>query len=198
MTNPLEELRTALYAGAELSIHAAMKIRLTVGLTAAALVACGRGKADARSASLPAAATGVAVASASPSATTSSSTEKETCPRTGQWAQCSVEKRLIQSGFVPVPVKGTPTRRTGYSVLPSVYQLGESHLEVFLYPNATAAGRDVAGLDTLTASPRGSRGDWGASPTFVRSVNLIAILLTSSPVKAERLSLALTAGAPQP
>jgi hypothetical protein len=109
-----------------------------------------------------------------------------------------VEKRLIQSGFVLVPVKGTPTRRPGYSVLPAVYQLGESHLEVFLYPNATAAARDVAGLDTLTASPRGSPGDWGASPTFVRSVNLIAILLTGSPVKAERLSLALTAGAPQP
>jgi hypothetical protein len=105
---------------------------------------------------------------------------------------------LIQSGFVLVPIKQQPVKREGFSVLPSAYELGKSRLEVFLYPDPAAAARDIAGLDTLTASPRGSRGIWGASPTFVRSANLIAILLTDSPAKADRLSLALTAGPPQP
>lgn len=173
--------------------------RLTVGIATLTLVACGRGNADARVPNSAEPATGIpAVSSPASTVAAASSSGKNACPRTGQWAKCSVEKRLVQSGFVLVPMKGNAPRRSGYSVPPSAYQLGRSHLEVFLYPSATAAARDVAGLDTLTASPRGSRGDWGASPTFVRSVNLIAVLQTDSPAQAERLSLALTAGAPQP
>jgi hypothetical protein len=36
------------------------------------------------------------------------------------------------------------------------------------------------------------------TPTFVRSANLLAVFLTENPTYAERLTLALTAGAPQP
>jgi len=96
------------------------------------------------------------------------------------------------------PVKGVASRRAGFSVLPSVYTLGRSRLEVFLYSSQQAAARDVSGLDTVTAAPRGSTGEWQIPPTFVRSANLIAVFLTQSPVQAERLTLALTAGAPQP
>jgi hypothetical protein len=35
-------------------------------------------------------------------------------------------------------------------------------------------------------------------PTFVRSANLAAVFLTDNPTQAERFTLALTAGAPQP
>jgi len=136
--------------------------------------------------------------SRSNTAPTSGGTAKSACPRTGQWALCSVEKRLEQSGFVVIPVKGQAPHRAGFSVLPAVYTLGRSRLEVFLYASPAAAARDVAGLDTTTAAPRGALNHWAIPPTFVRSANLIAIFLTESPVQGERLTLALTAGAPQP
>ena len=120
------------------------------------------------------------------------------CPRTGKWALCSVEKRLAQSGFVVRPVPGAASRRAGFSVAPATYQLGQSRLEVFIYPDEASLSRDVAKLDTVTVAPRGSASNWSAVPTFVRSGNLVAVFLTDNPTQAERLTLALTAGAPQP
>jgi hypothetical protein len=120
------------------------------------------------------------------------------CPRTGKWALCSVEKRLQQAGFVVRPADGVAPRRAGFSVAPSAYTLGHARLEVFVYPDESALGRDIAGIDTLTASPRGRASVWETAPTFVRSANLAAVFLTDSPVQAERLTLAITAGAPQP
>jgi len=76
--------------------------------------------------------------------------------------------------------------------------LGHSRLEVFVYPDEAALAKDIAGIDTLTGSPRGRPSPWAMAPTFVRSANLAAIFLTDSPVKAERFTLAMTAGAPQP
>jgi hypothetical protein len=69
---------------------------------------------------------------------------------------------------------------------------------VFIYADETSLGRDVAKLDTVTVAPRGSAASWGGIPTFVRSGNLLAVFLTDNPTHADRLSLALTAGAPQP
>ncbi len=123
------------------------------------------------------------------------------CPRTGLWALCSVETRLVQSGFVVRHLDSeTPQRRAGFSVMPVLYTLGRTRLEVVIYPSASAASADVARLDTVFASPRGSRTAWGVGiiPTFVRSGNLAAVFLTDNPTQAERLTLALTAGAPQP
>lgn len=119
------------------------------------------------------------------------------CPRTGKWARCSVEKRLEQSGFVVRPVPGDAPRRAGFSVAPLVYRLGKSTLEVFIYPDEASLSRDIAKLDTVTAAPRGSAGNWSAVPTFVRSGNLAAVFLSDNATQAERLTLALTAGAPQ-
>jgi hypothetical protein len=121
------------------------------------------------------------------------------CPRTGKWALCSVESRLAQSGFVVRRVSGDPPRRAGFSVMPAVYTLGRSRLEVFIYPSESALAADVAKLDTLSAAPRGVPNPWPFfSPTFVRSANLAAVFLTDNATQAERLTLALTAGAPQP
>jgi hypothetical protein len=122
-----------------------------------------------------------------------------TCPRTGQWALCSVEQRLARSGFVVRHVDGAAPRRAGFSVLPAVYTLGRSRLEVFIYPSEEALAADVARLDTTSAAPRGAKNPWPFfSPTFVRSANLVAVFLTDNATQADRLTLALTAGAPQP
>jgi hypothetical protein len=120
------------------------------------------------------------------------------CPRTGQWALCSVEKRLEQSGFVVRRLNGEAPSRAGFSVAPTAYLLGRSRLEVFIYPNESALAADVAKIDTVSAAPRGAANPWPFfAPTFVRSGNLAAVFLTENATQAERLTLALTAGAPQ-
>lgn len=122
------------------------------------------------------------------------------CPRTGRWALCSVEQRLEQSGFVVRRIPGEPPARAGFSVAPAVYALGGMRLEVFIYPDEAALARDVAKLDTVTAVPRGSASRWQTETavTFVRSGNLAAVFLSDNALQVERLTLALTAGAPQP
>jgi hypothetical protein len=121
-----------------------------------------------------------------------------TCPRTGKWARCSVEKRLEQSGFVLRKVVVPGPKRAGFSVTPTTYLLGSAKLEVFLYPDEVSLARDWGRLDTLTASPRGTTPAWEAPPTLIRSANLAALFISDSPTKSDRLALALTAGPPQP
>jgi hypothetical protein len=91
-------------------------------------------------------------------------------------------------------------RRGGFSVMPIAYMLGRSRLDVFIYPTAQAVTDETSRLDTALAGPRGARNQWGigVQPTFVRSANLIAVFLTDNPTQSERLTLALTAGPPQP
>lgn len=119
------------------------------------------------------------------------------CPRTGRWAGCSLEKRLEQAGFVLRKPEGGQPRRSGFSVQPTVYMLGPARLEVFIYPDEAALGRDVAKLDTTLAALRGQTNDWDVPPRFVRSGNLVAVFLTRNEQQAERLTLAITAGAPR-
>lgn len=73
-------------------------------------------------------------------------------------------------------------------------------MEVFIYPSEAAVSADVAKIDTVFAVPRGTKSPWGMGvmPTFVRSANLAAVLLTDNATQAERFTLAITAGAPQP
>jgi hypothetical protein len=109
-----------------------------------------------------------------------------------------LEKRLEQAGFVARKPAGQPPRRSGLSVVPQAYTLGRAYLEVFIYPDEATMKRDLAGLDTTVVAPRGGKNDWGMPPRFIRSGNLIAVFLTSNEQQAERLSLAVTAGPPQP
>ena len=81
---------------------------------------------------------------------------------------------------------------------PRVYKLGKARLEVFLYDTEAAVTRDVAQLDTAIAAPKGSASPWEMPPIFMRSQNLAAVLLTENARQAERVVLAITAGAPQP
>lgn len=173
-----------------------MTLRKLPGMVAVFVLGCGQARHDASSSDSTSVAT-ARVAVDTPH-TSGSSTPKAACPRTGLWALCSVEKRLTQAGFVVNYATEPAKRRAGFSVSPAAYRLGRSRLEVFIYDDSAAARRDVAKLDTLTASPRGVPTNWGTPPTFVRAGNLLAVFLTDSPQQAERLMLALTAGAPQP
>ena len=162
------------------------------------LAACTRSGSESAPTASSTATAANAVSPSTPEAGTTGAPTSAGCPRTGQWALCSVEKRLEQSGFVVRRVKGEAPRRAGFSVAPAAYMLGRSRLEVFIYPNESALEADVAKIDTVAAAPRGARNPWPFfSPTFVRSGNLAAVFLTDNATQAERLTLALTAGAPQ-
>jgi hypothetical protein len=132
------------------------------------------------------------------SADSTPAAKRPTCPRTGRWALCSVEKRLEQAGFVPRKAVVPTPKMAGFSVTPTTYLLGSAKLEVFLYPDEKSLAGDWAGLDTLRASPRGTTTAFQVPPTLVRSANLAALFLSDSPAKSDRLALALTAGPPQP
>ena len=119
------------------------------------------------------------------------------CEPTGLWAECSVKKRLESAGFVPFPGPNS-ARRAGFSVAPIAYTLGHARLELFLYPDERALARDLTQLDTTKAAPIGGMNSWEATPIFIRSANLAAVLITDNARQAERVSLALTAGPPQP
>jgi hypothetical protein len=104
----------------------------------------------------------------------------------------------VQSGFVVRRVSGETPRRAGFSLPPAIYTLGRTRLEVFIYPDESALAADLAKIDTVIVAPRGARNPWLMIPTFVRSGNLAAVFLTANATQAERFTLALTAGAPQP
>ena len=168
-------------------------------LASAALAACNRSSADRPGTASSTATTSNGVTATGPAVAATAAPVSGGCPRTGKWALCSVEKRLVQSGFVVRRANGEPPRRAGFSVTPTVYSLGRSRLEIFIYPSESALAADVAKMDTLSAAPRGAKNPWPFfSPTFVRSANLVAVFLTDNATQAERLTLALTAGAPQP
>ncbi len=119
------------------------------------------------------------------------------CPHTGRWAICNVEQRLKQSGFVARRVSDESSKRAGFGVIPVAYSLGRARLEVFIYNDEAALARDIAKLDTVRVAPAGVTGSWGVAPLLIRSGNLAAVYLGDNPQQAERLTLALTAGAPQ-
>jgi hypothetical protein len=167
-------------------------------LASAALSACSRSGNESAPTASSTAATATVASASGPAVGTTRAPTTAGCPRTGQWALCSVETRLKQSGFVLRRVSGEAPRRAGFSVAPAAYMLGRSRLEVFIYPDDTALAADVAKIDTLSAAPRGAQNPWPFfSPTFVRSANLAAVFLTDNATQAERLTLAITAGAPQ-
>ena len=168
-------------------------------LALAALAACTQSSSDNAGAASSTATTSNGAAAARPVAAGTAAATSAGCPRTGKWALCSVENRLVQSGFVVKRVNGEVPRRAGFSVAPVVYTLGRSRLEVFIYPSESTLAADVAKMDTISAAPRGAKNPWPFfSPTFVHSGNLAAVFLTDNATQAERLTLALTAGAPQP
>lgn len=170
-------------------------IRLHRVAILALLAACGSGDAPATDT--------VAVASSPPAsdvvASAIDSTGKRTasdCPATGRWALCSFEKRLRRSGFVATKIDSAPPSRPGFSVQPAVYKLGGGRLEVFLYEDVAALEKDIAGIDTLTVTPPGTPSSWPSPAVLVRNGNVAAVYMGQNAREAERLTLAITAGAP--
>ena len=122
------------------------------------------------------------VVPAAPGATSNGPSD---CPHTGRWAACSIERRLRQAGFVAKRINERAVRRSGFSVTPISYSLGRARLDVFIYDDTATLAREMAAIDATRA-------------TLIRSGNLAAVYTGDNPQQAERLTLAITAGAPQP
>ena len=118
--------------------------------------------------------------------TASASRDVGGCPHTGRWAICNLETRLRQAGFVAKRVSGDSAKSARFSVTPIVYTLGRARLEVYLYDDSTVLAREIAAMDTI------------GPPLVIRSGNLAAVYIGDNGQQAERLALAITAGAPQP
>lgn len=196
MDHPIKSNRGA--SAPSLSLEPMIKFLGLVAAASAALLGCTRSASDSGVSASSTASTATGAASSTTIAAGNAPTARSSpCPRTGLWALCSVEKRLRDAGFVARRGADEAPHRAGFSVTPAVYTLAGKRLEVFIYPNESALSADVRNIDTVSASPRGAPNPWPMPPTFVRSGNLAAVFLTDNATQAERLTLALTAGAPQ-
>jgi hypothetical protein len=121
------------------------------------------------------------------------------CPRDGTWKACHLEDRINKAGMgmrvldtISVPyfeAKGTR------------YKIGKTaKLVAFYFTDSTAGALATQKLDKLRLTPPGdSVGKWPSAPfEAIRTANMIAVLFEVNATQAERVRLALTAGAPQP
>ncbi len=106
---------------------------------------------------------------------------------------------MKSAGLVARRAPADTAARPGFGPKPTTYILGRgSKLAVFLYRDAEALKTDVAKLDTLLGAPQGAARPSLSPPVWIRSENLAALLFTTDAREADRVSLAITAGPPQP
>jgi hypothetical protein len=124
-------------------------------------------------------------------------TDAKGCVHDGRWRPCGLVDRLEKSGLV---VKTEPdSAHYDFLTVPGVrYTVGRGEVQAFFYDDTARMARDVAGVDTVRVTKAGTVRHWDVHPTFVRSGNLVVILLTLSEQLMERVQLAVQAGAPQP
>ena len=170
-----------------------MRMGEASGLCLLVLLAAGCGKTPEPEAAAVASAR---VAPAPTSPAISGKVPSEACPATGSWAICAIEKRLKRAGFVATRIDGDTASRPGFSVRPVSYTLGHGRLELFIYKDEASLATDMSAIDTLTVAPAGSSASWPSPPGLIRSGNLAAVYMGQTPRQAERLQLAITAGAP--
>jgi hypothetical protein len=109
------------------------------------------------------------------------------------WDVASLEKRLDLQGMAPRR-QPAPVRHPFLSVPGTAYLVGNAELQVFIYPDSAAVGRDLAKLDTIAVAPHGQKVKWSNKPTLIRNNNLAAILLGQNALQIERVQRALMAG----
>ena len=122
---------------------------------------------------------------------------KAECPATGNWAECSVFERLDRAGLAPrrdsAGATEAPLSPKGY-----LLRVGNSELEIYVYPAASARERDEAKLDRTKYLEYPAPLTMRPQPTLIRSANLIAVLHSRNEHQRERVAVAITAGPPQP
>jgi len=121
-----------------------------------------------------------------------------TCPATGLWADCSIVYRLERSGLVPHVDSSAKPQERELTGKPLVMKLGQATLEVYVYPDSNARIADGKKLDRTKLVDAAAQQTMERERTLIESANIIGLLTSLSSHQRERVSDALTAGAPQP
>lgn len=164
-----------------------MRIVSTLLLTSAlATGACSKNEAPRPNAAAVTAAASVAPAGAN------------RCPATGLWAECSIVYRLERSGLVPHVESSAKPEEKALTGTPLIMKLGQATLEVYIYPDSSARIADAKKLDRTKLVDAAAQQTIARERTLIESANIIGLLTSLSSHQRERVSDALTAGAPQP
>lgn len=121
------------------------------------------------------------------------------CPRDGTWKPCHLEDRINKAGM-GITVIDT-VRVPYFKEAGTRYKIGKTaKMAVFYFADSAAGAKATDTLDKLRLTPkRDTLGAWPTAPyEAIRSANLIAVLFEVNATQAERVRLAITAGAPQP
>jgi hypothetical protein len=159
--------------------------RRAVALLALA-AGCGKGPPAVRDTAVAAGASPMARAAGTP-----------TCPRTGHWSGCQVKLRLDQAGVAP-RVGEAPAELPKLGPAPTIYLVGQSPLAVYLFADAAARERAARQLDSTKFIAPSVALTMRGEGTAIQNDNLLALLFSRNDLQRERVSDALTAGAPQP
>ena len=155
---------------------------------AAVVAACGRERK-------PAADSGTAVAASEPAAAAQASA-RAACAKTGHWIACQVNERLVRAGLAPHDTSWEELPTLGPT--PAVYRVGKGALAVYLFADSLARVRAARQLDTVKYIAASQPLTILSQATVIENDNLLALLFTKNDHQRERVSDALTAGAPQP
>ena len=125
------------------------------------------------------------------------------CPRNSRWQPCGFEDRIFHAGL---SIKATgDSARVPFLPVPGVrYRVALTDtILAFFFKDSVALARALAPLDTIRLAPRvDSAADttlpWPRRPVVIRSGNLLALYFSATPRQRERITLAITAGAPAP
>lgn len=162
--------------------------------------ACGGGESAPGAAARPTAASApvTPVTSATTGGPAGDTAPPGTCPHDGRWRRCSVAERLEQAGLAPRPDTVARAPVPFLSAPDTAFRVALGTVRAFVYSDTARLARDLAGVDMARVAPRGGRDfDWPVRPTFVRSANLVAVILVTNERQLERVQLALEAGPPQ-
>ena len=121
------------------------------------------------------------------------------CQPTGLWARCSVMYRLERSGLAPRLDSTAQPERVALRGESFVVKIGRlASLDVFLYPDSAARIADEQMLDRSEFVAPGVPQTIRRERTLIENANLVGLLTSLNDHQRERVSDALTAGAPQP
>ena len=112
-----------------------------------------------------------------------------------QWTVAEILERL-RSASIPRELRGE-VRQPFLAVRGARISVPGGEIQVFLYGDAGAAGRDVARLDTSRVAPPNVMISWVAPPSLIWHNNMVAILLTRDARLRARITQSLEPGAHQ-
>lgn len=188
------------YRDLRISRCSAGVVRSIAAVLAAGVFACGGGqdRADQEGArGAPPEKHAISPTPSGPHPSNASDIAESTCPPTGLWAECSVITRLEQAGLVMNPHQD-PITHASLQRQGRAFSVRDAELEVFIYPNRAERERDEARVDRDDYLEADGPPQPIHKPTIVTSENLLVVLDTRRERQRERITLALTAGPPQP